>query len=129
MPPLERLLAHSSPEVHELIADRLWEAATDADAVHTLETLAEDVDHGRIELGGGSAGGGSAADDAELANIPGSDGGSSAGSKRARGRRNRAPPPQRTEAEIAALRAERAAKRERTGAPPHVNGRARAGQE
>ena len=62
----------------------------------------------------------------ELANIPGSDTDEKGGAKKkGRGRRNRSTPPQRTPEEIEIIRAERAAKRALTGAPPHVDGGAR----
>ena len=125
--PLERLLAHASPAAHDLIAAKLWEATSDSEAVDALSALAESAELAGIDKGLDSSPSEAEAEDSELANIPSSGNGSGgAKSKRGKGRRNRTPPPQRTPEEIAALRAERAAKRERTGAPPHVNGRARA---
>ena len=124
VPPLERLLAHTSPSAHELIARRLWEAASDAEAVRALTELARSDElveavaseplsemRTRSQAAVGDA--------TELTNVPDSKGGAKPGRKQ---RRRRQPPPQRTEAEIAALRAERAAKRALTGAPPHVDG-------
>ena len=120
-PPLERLLAHSDPRAHELLANALWEASSDADAVRRLTALAEGAELAQIEQAAG--GPKEAGEVAELANIPDSE--KKSGSGASSGRKQRKPrprPPQRTEEEIAALRAERAAKRERLGTPPHVNG-------
>ena len=74
--------------------------------------LAESAELADIDKGLNSSPSEADAEDSELANIPSSGNGSGgAKSKRGKGRRNRTPPPQRTPEEIAALRAERAAKR------------------
>jgi tRNA-dihydrouridine synthase 3 len=110
--PLERLLGSPSPIAHELIAGALWDTSSDAEAVSALTELAESNRITELETEASAAGAGEVE---ELTNIP-------AKEKKVQ-RRRRAAPPQRTPEEIAAVRAERAAKRARTGAPPHVNGK------
>ena len=127
-PPLTRLLTSSDPAVHEQLAAMLWDSASDVAAVDMLRSFAEGNEFASLERGAAAAA--EAGDVLELANIPGVGGGSGASSemqkkKKKVQRRRRTPPPVRTPAEIAQLRAERAAKRERTGAAPHVDGRAR----
>ena len=110
LPPLERLLYHQAGTVHEQMAAVLWEAASDADAVLGFTRLAESGALERAEEEGQAA---AARETEELANLP-------SGSKRApRNKHRRREPVKRTEEEIAALRAVRAAKRAATGAPPH----------
>ena len=128
-PPLGRLLTSSNPAVHERLAATLWDAASDVAAVDALRSFAEGDDFASLERGATAEDAG-AGEVLELANIPGGGGGSGASSemqkkKKKVQRRRRAPPPVRTPEEIARIRAERAAKRERTGAAPHVDGRAR----
>lgn len=116
-PPLDRVLACRSPAVHEQIAAALWDADADADAVLALEALVASgaLDHQPHDAATPIDGDG--ADD-ELTNVPSE----RAERQRAgKGRGRREPPPQRTPEEIAELRAQRAAKRLLTGAPPHVN--------
>ena len=124
-PPLERLLAHSDPRAHQLIANALWEAQSDAEAVRSLTALAEGDELAAL----GRPDDGALVEDAELANIPDSErksGSGAGGQPRKQQRKSRRPQPiQRTEEEIAAIRAERAAKRERLGTPPHVDGSGR----
>ena len=123
-PPLERLLSRNCPSAaFELIADRLWEAGSDAEAVEALTALASSAQYEGLKAEA-AAMAVAKAEDGELSNIPTSGGGAGSGGKRAsdrktRGRR-RSQGIQRTEAEIAELRAQRAAKRAATGAPPHV---------
>ena len=110
LPPLERLLYHQAGAVHEQMAAVLWEAASDADAVLGFTRLAESGALERAEEEGRAA---AARETEELANLP-------SGSKRVpRNKHRRREPVKRTEEEIAALRAVRAAKRAATGAPPH----------
>ena len=131
-PPLERLLStQGSPATYDLIAAALWEAASDADAVTALTTLATSGELLRVQAAE-AASAVAIEEDGELGNIPsseGSDGGGGGGKRasdkttgRKKKSRYRAKAPERSPEEIAALRAERAAKRERTGAPPHVEG-------
>ena len=110
--PLERVLSRSSDApLHERIASVLWESSTDAEAVRELSALGEGLDPSLAS---------EAAEVIELSNVPSA----SDGGKGVRRRRRRVRPPPRTEAEIAALRAARSAKREASGALPHVDGRA-----
>ena len=128
-PPIERILSHPDHRVHELMANELWEAESDADAVSRFGRLAESDELAAIERE--ASGGEHSAEVSELANIPDSErktgsGAGGEGAKSKKRRKQRPRPPQRTEAEIAALRAVRAAKRLATGAPPHVEGSGRA---
>ena len=124
--PLERVLAHGDPSVHERVAAALWEASSDAGAVAALTRLAEGAELAALARGGEEGEAPVLGEATELSNIP-SDGAQASGARSGKKhRRARAPPVVRTEEEIAALRAERAAKRERTGAPPHHEGRAAA---
>lgn len=124
-PPLDKLLSHTDSRAHELVAGALWEASSDEDAIRSLSALAESDELAQINLGASV----DVAEDTELANIPDSERstGSGAGGRPKKQRRQRARPPQRTEEEIAALRAVRAAKRERLGTPPHIEGDRRLG--
>lgn len=116
-PPLDRLLTHRSLAVHEQIAAALWDADADADAVRALEALAASgVLDSQPHAAADAAAAGSTDD--ELSNVPSE---KAERRRRGRGRGRREPPPQRTPEEIAELRAQRAAKRLLTGAPPHVN--------
>ena len=119
LPALDRLLTHSSPSVHELIANHLWEATSDADAVGALTALAESPRLLELERAEQAQPKAAPGDATELANIPSTE------AKGGKHRRSRQAAPRRTEAEFAVLRAERAAKRARTGAPAHVNGNRR----
>ena len=128
-PPLERLLNARGPEQHEWLASTLWEADSDAAAVSKLTEFAESSEWraaGAHDANAGlsgsarSIGAGAFDETEELANIPSEDAGGGEGGKKQR--RLRPEKPLRSEEEIAALRAVRAAKREATGAAPHVEG-------
>ena len=114
-PPLERLLSHTNRDVHQMIAACLWDAASDVEAVRRMTTLAESAELAAIELG-------EISEVNELSNIPRGAAATPSGAGKHKYKR-RAPKPQRSEEEIAALRAVRAAKRLATGAPPHVSGK------
>lgn len=104
---LEILLSHRSPDTHKLIAAALWESTSDLDAVTKLTTLAESQEFQEIRNASLNSENErrTSGDADELANIPDSD-------KRSKyKRRGRNPKPQRTPEEIAAIRAERAAKK------------------
>lgn len=121
--PLERLLDCRDPKAHELVAAALWASDSDAAAVDALSELGRTSPllAGATESGGqtGSARSvGAGHEDEELSNIPSGD----AEGKRKKQRNRHQQKPQRTDEEIAALRAVRAAKRTATGAPPHVEG-------
>ena len=124
-PPLELLLAHSDSRAHELIANALWESSSEADALRSLAALAESAELRDIERDTS----GEVGEVSELANIPDSErksgSGAGEGTQKKGRKKGRVAPPKRTEAEIAAIRAERAAKRERLGTPPHVEGSGR----
>ena len=111
-----RAAAHKfQPERTRAARPALWDADSDAAAVDTLASFAESSDLQMLMRGETTEAG----EVSELANIP-------SGDQKKVQRRRRQPAPQRTPEEIAQIRAERAAKRERTGAAPHVDGRARA---
>jgi tRNA-dihydrouridine synthase 3 len=114
---LDRLLDHSSTDLHAVIAAELWASTSDDDAVKRLTVLAG----GSLsQFGGWSGGGGEhvhAGDTEELSNISSEDDG------KKRQRKKKGPPkPIRTEKEIEELRRVRAKKRAESGAPPHVQG-------
>lgn len=107
--PLEILFNNGSDDAHERIANTLWASSTASEAVTFLQRFAESKDFQDIRerLGEES----DMEETAELANIPGD-------SKKThwKGRKRqqrRSPKPDRTPEEIAAIRAERAAKKAR----------------
>lgn len=110
LPPLERLLCHRAGTVHEQMAALLWDGASDADAVLAFTRLAESGALERAEAEGQAA---AARETEELANLP------SGKERKERNQHRKREPVKRTEEEIVALRAVRAAKRALTGAPPH----------
>ena len=120
-PPLDRLLGHTDPAVHEMIANCLWEADSDGDACRSLGALAESAQLAAIACANGG-GDRQRAEDVELSNIPRGAAATPSGAGKHKYKR-RPPKPQRSEEEIAELRAVRAAKRLATGAPPHVSGK------
>lgn len=101
MPPLESLLANRSTDAHNLIAGALWESESNADAVDKLNKVAESHEFKQILEKGNS----SDREDEVLTNLPKGKAG------RWEKRRGRNPGPKRTDEEIAAIRAERAAKK------------------
>jgi tRNA-dihydrouridine synthase 3 len=110
--PLEILFHHSSEDAHIRIADTLWSSSDSADAIYQLRKLAESNEfqeiRARIDEG---EGGEEEEDTTELANVPeGNKNAQWIGRKR---RQRRGPKPDRTPEEIAAIRAERAAKKAR----------------
>ena len=109
MTPLEQLLSHRSPKVHDLISNALWESDSDAHAVSLLKALAESADLKNIQVVDDESN-----ETLELANVP------SNNKRRKFGRRGRDPKPPRTEQEIVAIRAERAAKKARLAAESTV---------
>ena len=102
--------------IHELIAAALWEADSDASAVDDLTKLSMSSRVEEIFTSGAGAAQELTGDVEEEGNVP------KEVRERPKGRR-RSVRPARTEAEIAQIRAERAAKRELTGASPHQDGR------
>ena len=113
--PIDELLCNRHAETHDIMASILWESDSDANAVTKLAAFAESPDFAQIQRRRTDT-----ADDEtkELSNIPknGEQG------KREK-RRERTPKPKRTPEEIAAIRVERAAKREATGSTyAHVDG-------
>lgn len=106
--PLERLMHHKAGTVHEQMAAQLWDASSDADAVLAFTRLGESGALERAEAEGQAA---AARETEELANLP--------SDKVERNQHRKREPVKRTPEEIVALRAERAAKRALTGAPPH----------
>jgi tRNA-dihydrouridine synthase 3 len=127
MPPLQVLLANRCTDSHDVIASILWESDSNEHAFQKLNEFAESHAFQEI-LRTGSANSGK---DEVLTNLPKGKAG------KWEKRRGRTPGPKRTEEEIAQVRAERAAKRERVLAeggvwPPsqhdesqHVNGMGR----
>ena len=111
--PLDILFYHRSEEVHERIADSLWNSDSSANALDNLQILAESDEFRKIQekcrLGESME---QEEDTKELANVP-------EGSKKnvvwkgKKRRQRRGPKPDRTPEEIAAIRAERAAKKAR----------------
>lgn len=116
MSPLEALLCDRHVETFDRIANILWDAHSDADAVGKLSSFAES--HAFVEIQKDeTTASTSTGDTTEISNIP-----SSKSNKQPR-RRVRTPKPKRTPEEIEAIRAERAAKRAATGSTHvHVNG-------
>jgi tRNA-dihydrouridine synthase 3 len=109
--PLQLLLSHRSEDIHELIADSLWNSQSRLDAYQKLEKLSEssqfrDIQTKYVQEEDMSL---DAAETTELANVPSSNSSSGKGNRR----RRRSQAPQRTPEEIAAIRAERSAKRAR----------------
>ena len=119
--PLDRLLASRHPSVHKRIADMLWSAGSDGEAVRALEELAESAEFEELQSKGWDGAGNEEVD--ELANIP-----KSASSEHSR--KERVMKPKRTEEEIKAVRAERKMKREALGIFDfeHVSGNRRGSQ-
>ena len=103
IPPLEALLRNRCTDAHNLIASALWESASDADAVRKLTTLSESHEFKEIQRLGTAASG----EDKVLTNLPKGKAG------KWEKRRGRKPGPKRTEEEITAIRAKRAAKKAR----------------
>jgi hypothetical protein len=100
--PLELLLANKSPDAHDTIAAILWDSDSNAVAIRKLQTFAESPEFKQIILTGGTA----VEEDEVLANKPpGREG-------KWNKRQVRKPGPKRTEEEIAAIRAQRAKKKE-----------------
>jgi len=99
--PLDDLLSNRNTKTHDLIADVLWESSSNNDAITKLRALAASQEYNDIK----NAPEEQPEETEELANIP-----DSAKGKWHR-RRGRNPKPQRTPEEIAAIRAERAAKK------------------
>ena len=101
--PLEILMSHRSKRAHDRISAMLWDADSDQDAVAKLAAFAESPDFDLIQTTDDEEEG----ETEELANIR----------KERKGdwhkRRKRDPKPKRTPEEIAQIRAERAAKKER----------------
>lgn len=104
MSPLQILMSNRCTDAHQLIASALWESDSDMDALHKLESLAESALFKDILQNGNIK----EEQDEELANLPSK---GKAGKWEKRRRRN--PGPKRTDEEIAKIRAERAAKKER----------------
>jgi tRNA-dihydrouridine synthase 3 len=112
--PIEILFHHGSEDTHKRIADTLWSSSGSVDAMHQLIKLAESKEfqeiRGRIKEDGEME------ETTELANVPeGNKKSEWTGRKR---RQRRLPKPERTQEEIAAIRAERAAKKARQEAEP-----------
>ncbi|CAB9528561.1 synthase [Seminavis robusta] len=101
--PLGLLLEHGSKATHERIAGILWDSTSDKEAVANLQSFAESKEFETIQ--NCHEDDGKNEETTELANIR-------SGGKW-RKRRGRSPKPQRTPEEIAAIRAERAAKKAR----------------
>jgi tRNA-dihydrouridine synthase 3 len=100
--PLEILLANKSPEAHDHIAALLWESDSNSAAIQKLQTFAESPEFKQIVLTGGAI----AEEDKVLANKPpGREG-------KWNKRQVRKPGPKRSEEEIAALREQRAKKKD-----------------
>jgi len=106
--PLQALLSHRNEDTHSLIADSLWSSDSSSNAVQRLLQLAESEDFRDIQTKCSLEEATSRDSDetAELANVPASDG-------KWKRRRRRSQKPVRTDEEIAAIRAERAAKKAR----------------
>lgn len=108
--PLEILMNHRSQATHELTAAVLWDADSDENAIQKLKQLAESHEFHEIQQSSSEAVDEKRESSEELANIP-------RASKKVWGkRRRRGSGPQRTPEEIAAIRAERAAKKARLAA-------------
>jgi len=122
LPPVDRLLTYSGTDVHELIAAALWEASSDQEAFDKLSAVAEGPQLAELILAGKQAESSASGEQDELANIPSSEVGPGQGAQRTRRKHRRAPAVQRTDEEIAELRAARAEKRRLLGTPAHVDG-------
>ena len=110
--PLATLLLDRHEQTHDIIANILWDADSDAHAVSQLSTFAESAAFADIQNHARSK---EEEEEAtkELSNIP----------KKRERRRTRIPKPKRTLEEIEAIRAERAAKRAAAGITHvHVEG-------
>jgi len=103
VPPLELLMANRCSDTHDMIADALWESDSNADAVRKLAAIAESNEFKEI-LRNGSA---NLGEDKVLTNLPKGKAG------KWEKRRGRNPGPKRSDEEIAQIRGERAAKKER----------------
>lgn len=111
-PPLYSLLSHRSEETHYLIADTLWNADSTASAIQKLWQLSESNAFDEIQSKcqkEQASSLGSIQETTELANIPSSN----RSNKRPHRSSRRRQKPDRTPEEIAAIRAERAAKKAR----------------
>jgi tRNA-dihydrouridine synthase 3 len=111
-PPLQILLSHRSEDTHELIAEAFWNSDSSADALQKLQRVAEGQEFRDIQtkcLHEDEVMSLDTAETTELANIP------SIGAKKGESKRRhrRSQKPDRTPEEIAAIRAERAAKKAR----------------
>ena len=104
MCPLDLLLLNRSSEVHDLIADSLWDSVSDLDAVNKLKKLSESHEFKKI-LENGSTSTHEGEEDQVLTNLPKGKAG------KWEKRRGRKPGPKRSEEEISRIRAERAAKK------------------
>jgi tRNA-dihydrouridine synthase 3 len=101
--PLVVLLANRCTKTHDVIASILWDSDSDDSAFHELKEFSESCEFKEILRTGNAP----FEEDKVLANLPkGTDG-------RWRKRRGRNTGPKRTDEEIAQIRAERAAKKER----------------
>jgi tRNA-dihydrouridine synthase 3 len=101
--PLDVLLANRCSDTHDVIASILWESDSDENAVHKLNEFAESHEFNEIIRTGNTA----SKEDTELTNLPKGKAG------KWEKRRGRKPGPKRTDEEVAQIRAERAAKKER----------------
>mmetsp|Transcript_21619 Transcript_21619/g.48598 ORF Transcript_21619/g.48598 Transcript_21619/m.48598 type:complete len:475 (+) Transcript_21619:2257-3681(+) len=101
--PLEVLLANRCDHTHDVIASILWESDSNEHAVNKLNEFAESEEFKTILTTGSP----DAREDQVLTNLPKGKAG------RWEKRRGRKPGPKRTDEEIAQIRAERAAKKER----------------
>ena len=99
--PLEVLMSNRCSDAHNLIAGALWESDSNADAVQKLNALAESHEFKEILLTGSANQG----EDTVLTNLPKGKAG------KWEKRRGRKPGPKRSEEEVAAIRAGRAAKK------------------
>ena len=101
--PLQILLANKSPDAHDAIAAILWESDSTHSAVQRLQGFAESAEFKQIVLTGSAS---AEEEDKVLANKPPGKAG------KWNKRQVRKPGPKRTDEEIAAIRAERAKKKE-----------------
>lgn len=101
--PLQILLANKSPDAHDTIAAILWESDSTHSAVQRLQCFAESAEFKQIVLTGSAS---AEEEDKVLANKPPGKAG------KWNKRQVRKPGPKRTDEEIAAIRAERAKKKE-----------------
>jgi len=98
---LDKLMMNRCDDAHNLIAAALWESDSDDDAVRKLTSVAEGHEFQQILVEGNNE---EKEEDQVLTNLPEAKG-------RWAKRRGRNPGPKRTEEEIAAIRAQRAAKK------------------